>query len=48
MESGYELEQAANAKAFALMSDLSDRLQSLGPAGNAPILSALLNGTRVD
>ncbi len=47
-EQGYELEQAANAEAFALMEELSNRLQALGPAGNAPILSALLNGTPVD
>lgn len=48
MSEGYELEQAANAKAFALMEELGKTLQALGPAGNAPILTALLSGTRVD
>jgi hypothetical protein len=45
---GYELEQAANGKAFALMEQLGKKLQALGPAGNAPILTALMSGTRVN
>jgi hypothetical protein len=45
---GYELEQAANARAFALMEELGKTLQALAPAGNAPILNALISGTRVN
>jgi hypothetical protein len=45
---GYELEQAANGEAFALMEELGKKLQALGPAGNAPILTALMSGTRVN
>lgn len=48
LPNGYELQNAANARAFALMSALGDTLQSLGPTGNAPILNALMSGTRLD
>ena len=47
LPSGPALENAANAQAFPLNSALGDKLTSLGPAGNAPILNALINGTRV-
>lgn len=45
---GDELENAANARAFPLMSALGDTLQRLGPTGNAPILNALINGERLE
>jgi hypothetical protein len=48
LPNGPELENAANAKASPLMNALGDKLKSLGPAGNAPILTALINGTRVE
>lgn len=47
LQNGDALEGAANAKAFPLMSALGDELQSLAPSGNAAILNALLNGSRV-
>ena len=45
---GFELEQAANSKVSPVRDALSDTLASLGPTGNAAILNALLNGTRVE
>jgi hypothetical protein len=48
LPNGPALENAANAKASPLMNALGDKLKSLGPAGNAPILTALINGTRVE
>lgn len=48
LPNGFDLENAANARAFPLMSALGDTLQSLGPTGNAPILNALITGTRLE
>ena len=48
LPNGFDLESAANAKAFPVISALGDSLTSLGPSGNAPILTALIGGTRID
>ena len=48
LPNGFDLENAANAKAFPVISALGDSLTSLGPSGNAPILTALIGGTRVE
>lgn len=48
LPNGDALENAANARVSPLVAALGEELQALAPTGNATILNALLNGTRVN
>ncbi len=48
LPNGDALENAANARVSPLVTALGEQLQALAPTGNATILNALLNGTRVN